>query len=282
MQIDQFELHARIEQRHWWFVARRQIVRSLIEQVVPPHQGHLVLDVGCGTGANLAALSDGYRCVGVDTSADAVHLAARRFPWIDFVHGFAPDDVPEAIEQASLVMLNDVLEHVPDDFELMSRLLAAVRPGTHLLVTVPADMWLWSPHDESFGHFRRYEQWRFERVWAGLPVEPLLVSYFNSRLYPVVRWVRERNRRRGSVQGEAGTDFRMPPAPINAVLTRWFAGEGNVLLRALQRRQGGYRTGVSLIALLRRGEGVCELQHRPADVEEDVHFPLHAELSAAH
>ena len=69
MQSPQFLLHADIEQRHWWFVARRRIMRRLVNRVVRPGPDVTVVDVGCGTGANIASLTDAYRCVGIDTSA---------------------------------------------------------------------------------------------------------------------------------------------------------------------------------------------------------------------
>ena len=69
---------------------------------------------------------------------------------------------------------------------LFSELLAAARPGTYFLLTVPADQGLWSEHDKSFGHYRRYDLHRFEQIWQGLPVTPLLASYYNTRLYPGV------------------------------------------------------------------------------------------------
>ena len=36
MQTEQFQLHAEIEERHWWFVARRRIMGRLIAEVLPP------------------------------------------------------------------------------------------------------------------------------------------------------------------------------------------------------------------------------------------------------
>ena len=93
MQSEQFELHARIEQRHWWFVARRRIMRAIVEEVARPDGRTTVVDVGCGTGANIATLTDGYRCVGIDTSEEAIELATRRFPDVRFVCGIAPDDL---------------------------------------------------------------------------------------------------------------------------------------------------------------------------------------------
>ncbi|HTU26738.1 MAG TPA: class I SAM-dependent methyltransferase [Pirellulales bacterium] len=274
MQSAQFALHAQIEDRHWWFVARRKILRRLAGAVVPAGHGHTVLDVGCGTGANLAALADDYSCVGIDSSSDAIELARGRFPEIEFRRGFAPADVGDVLDRTSLVLLTDVLEHVPDDFSLFSSLFAAVRPGTWFLVTVPADDALWSRHDESFGHYRRYEAERLARIWQGLPATCALVSYYNSRLYPAVKLVRWWNRRRGSAHGAAGTDFNMPLAPVNRALEWILADESRRLLSLVAgRRRRAYGQGVSLIALVRREAGDCPVRTRPADVPADVHQP---------
>src|SRR6185295_18262105 len=81
----QYELHAEIEDRHWWFVGRRAIVKRLLARVVPPQSDALVLDVGCGTGANIAALSGSYRCVGMDESPRAIELARARHTNVEYV-----------------------------------------------------------------------------------------------------------------------------------------------------------------------------------------------------
>jgi SAM-dependent methyltransferase len=273
MQSAQFELHAKIEERHWWFLGRRDILRAIVHEALPPGTPRaLVVDVGCGTGANLAALADDYDCLGIDTSSDAIALARQRFPNVRFLEGQAPDDLGGAAGRAKLFLLTDVMEHVPDDFELLSRLLGAASPGAFFLVTVPADMALWSAHDESFGHYRRYTAGRFARTWEGLPIETRLLSHFNSRLYPVVRAVRSWNRRREKACGVAGTDFRLPSAPVNWALRRLFAGESRALLRQLRRRSAvpAYRRGVSLIALLERKPGPICVRTKPDDIEPDA------------
>lgn len=250
---EQFRLHAEIEDRHWWFVARRQILRRLVEQLVPPSPAAKLIDVGCGTGGNIGGFADAYDCLGIDTSSDAIQWAAQRFPEVKFVQGFAPGDIFDAMGEADLVMLNDVLEHVEDDFGLLGNLITSMRPGAYLLLTVPADRQLWSEHDVSFGHFRRYTQTRLRRVWSELNVDVRLVSHFNTRLYLPVRAVRTWTRLRGKALGAAGTDFAIPPAPLNRLLTRLFAGESERLSDILQGQpRHGYRRGVSLIAVLQR------------------------------
>jgi SAM-dependent methyltransferase len=274
MKPELFDLHAEIEQRHWWFVARRQIVQRLLGRVVPPDDRPLVVDVGCGTGATLAALADRYRCVGIDPTAQGVELAKKRFPQVRFICGQAPEDLGESAGRADAFLLMDVLEHVPDDFHLFSSLLAASRSGAHFLVTVPAVPALWSEHDESFGHYRRYTPGRLAQVWEGLPVTARLVSYFNSRLYPVVRTVRMLNRLRGHAGGRAGTDLRLPPAPLNRLLQRIFAHEADGLLRSIDRsRVRSFPPGVSLVAVIRREPGTIVPRRRPTGIVPDRFDP---------
>ncbi len=273
MQREQFELHARIERSHWWFAARRTIVRRLLNRLVPPGQGVRLVDVGCGTGGNLFALADDYRCLGIDTSAAAIELAKRRFPDVEFLCGWAPDDIRPELSEARIVLLMDVLEHVPDDFAMLARLWEAASPGTLFLITVPADPRLWSPHDQAFGHYRRYTRQRFERLWQQLPANCWLSSGLNARLQGAIRTVRWLSRWRGAASGAAGTDFQVPGPRVNRLLLRTFAGEADRLLAALEGSGRPYQSGVSWLAVLERVPGPCPVQSRPSDVAADEHDP---------
>lgn len=277
MQSAQFQLHAEIEQRHWWFVARRQILSEVVRAALPPDPSTTIVDVGCGTGANLAGLADDYRCVGIDTSEEAIRLARQRFRQVRFIHGVAPHDLGLAMGRARLIMLCDVLEHVPDDFSLFSELLAAASPGAYFLVTVPAEQALWSEHDESFGHYRRYDRARLAKIWQELAVEELFVSHFNARLYPLIKTVRRVNHWRGHAAGTAGTDFKLPNAMSNDLLTRCFAGERHRLASLAKGESvSPYRAGVSLMALLRRTAGAVEPRHKPLGLPVDFYDPAAA------
>jgi hypothetical protein len=146
-----------------------------------------------------------------------------------------------------------VLEHVQDDRGLLSSLAAVAKPGAYFVLTVPAGMALWSPHDESHGHYRRYERNGLEALWSDLPLAPHLVSHFNTRLYPLIRAARIFARLSGRSLGRANTDLALPPSWINAALRRIFAGEARRLVSVLRGdRRRGYPFGVSLLAVLRR------------------------------
>lgn len=246
-----FDLSARIEETHWWFAARRSVLQSALK-AAGLAQGGLVLDVGCGTGGNLASLAADHRCVGVDPSVAAIEHARRRFPGIDYRVGQAPGDVADVLADADAVMLMDVLEHVEDDRGLLMSIVEPMRPGALVLVTVPADMRLWSQHDVSNGHFRRYELDELRAIWDDLPVATVAASPFNARLYPVVRVVRSVTRRFARAAGEGGSDLARLPRPINALLRSVFGGERRRIVRVITSGGRPYRRGVSLLAVLRR------------------------------
>lgn len=253
METAQFRLHADIEQRHWWFVARRMIIRDLLAATVPPSSDRLVVDIGCGTGANIASLASGYRCLGADSSPEAIKLARQRFSGVEFRVGAAPEVIGDTWPKVCAVLLMDVLEHVADDRTMFASIWRAAPQGCVFVITVPADPKLWSPHDEAFGHFRRYTAEQLIDLSRGRSAETLLISHFNARLLPPIRWARRMARAKGRAGGQAGTDFRMPPRWLNALLTRVFYGERRRLLAVLLgRRRQGYRAGASLVAILRK------------------------------
>jgi SAM-dependent methyltransferase len=275
MRDEIFERQAALEDRHWWFTGRRAILRAITHRLLPPHAGGTLLDVGCGTGGNLGALAPGYRAAGLEPSPVAIQIARQRFPSVTFVQGDDPALLRPFARTPCHVLLNDVLEHVPDDFLLFSRLVALLPVGATVLLTVPAETALWSPHDLALSHYRRYSVDRLRRVWKGLPVRERLVSPCNSRLYPFARLHRAVAawRALGGPGGEA--DLALPIAPVNRLLAAVFASEQRRLLRSLggDGRPAFWR-GVSLLAVLERLPGALVPRGRPPDVPADPHPPV--------
>ncbi|ARJ66502.1 hypothetical protein WV31_12900 [Magnetospirillum sp. ME-1] len=247
-----FRLHAELEDRHWWFEGRRQAVYPLAEQLLAENPGQ-VIDVGCGTGGTIAPLSRRYTTLGVDPSPLAIEVARRKYPETRFICGKMPEALLEERDATSLYLLMDVLEHVPDDRGFLADLVDLARPGAHILVTVPARPDLWSDHDVVAEHLRRYEADTLQAVWQGLDVQPRLLSYFNARLFPPIWLARQLGKLLTRTAGRDGTDFALPPAPINTLLASLFGGEGKRLSAALAGSAHPYTTGVSLIAVLRSG-----------------------------
>ena len=107
MEPELFRLHAAIEEEHWWFVGRRQIMRTLLADILPPHANRQVVDVGCGTGANIASLADAYDVLGIDTTPEAIRLSQDRFPGVTFVCGRAPQDLGERASHVDAFLLSE-------------------------------------------------------------------------------------------------------------------------------------------------------------------------------
>lgn len=252
MQSELYDLHAEIELKHWWFVGRRQIMRNILNTALPPDRNRFVVDIGCGTGANIAALADDYSVLGIDTSEKAIKYAQQRFPNTRYVCGHAPRDLDGDFAHADAILLMDVLEHLEDPASVLGPLVETLNPGGVVLITVPADMRLWSVHDENFGHYRRYDIQSIRQVWQSMPVTEVVTSYFNSRLYPIARLARTVSRMRSKSWGKSGSDLSVPPGPANRMLENIFASESTRLLNAMQGNKAGYRRGVSLISILRK------------------------------
>lgn len=253
MHPDILKLHADIEQDHWWFVARRRIVGDLL-RVVHPAKGARLLDLGCGTGGNLHNLADQYTCIGVELDQEAVEFATSNHPRCRFTQGsiYAPETWGLR-EPVDVCLLMDVLEHLADDRTAMRNAAEVLRPGGHLLITVPSDPNLWSRHDVHHEHRRRYTMDSLAALLEDLPLERRLLSPFNAHLYPIVaasRWLQNRIAQLGR-RGTTG-DLSMPFVGLNWILERIFASERSRLRRAMDRPDDGFRRGVSLIALYRK------------------------------
>ncbi len=251
MKPQQFGLHAAIETKHWWFRARRSIIVRLVQQLVPPSKDIKVVDFGCGTGGIISSLAEMYDCVGIDSSEEAINLAKSKFPDVSFFCGESIRSVEARLGKVDLFLLLDVLEHVEHDREFLEELLTLLTPGGHILMTVPADMSLWSPQDENYGHFRRYETQQLMDLWSGLPVNVIFLSYFNTYLYPLVKAIRMYTRLRGKEWGEANTDLVVPAKPLNRILEYIYSSEVKRLTEMISSgRSTGFPFGVSLIACI--------------------------------
>jgi SAM-dependent methyltransferase len=123
-----------------------------------------------------------------------------------------------------LVTAFDVLEHIEEDYLAAAEITRVLRPGGTALISVPADMALWSAHDEAVGHVRRYTRETLTTVLVkgGLVVEDLWS--WNVLLRPVVRL-----RRKSST----GSDLDDVNSLVNAGLTAVIAAERYLPVKSL-------------------------------------------------
>lgn len=235
-----FDRMAELDQQHWWFRARRRILATLIERVARP-AGPRLLEVGCGTGHNLEMLGRFGMVEACELDDSARALAAKRLGR-EVTTARLPDLSMFERNAYDLVALLDVLEHVPDDLASLRAIQKRLKPGAALLLTVPANPWMWSAHDAAHHHFRRYTKAKLEELFLRSGLEVQLLSYFNSLLFPLVAAARVV----GKLTGKESADDRLPSAPVNAVLDRVFGFEKHLIGRIPMP------FGVSLVAVVRR------------------------------
>jgi SAM-dependent methyltransferase len=258
-----FDVHGAMESQHWWFVARARIIRQVLRKIDSGQGESMIVDVGCGTGGMVNFLADDFRCLGVDVSESAISMATTLYPGRSFKCGNALTYINALQNPPSVCLLMDVLEHLEDDRTFLEDLIKALPIGGKVMITVPADKKLWSRHDETAHHFRRYDREEFENLWAGMPVTPLCLSYFNARLYPLIRLARFLGNRFSLTWGKNKTDFAIPPELVNRLLISIFEGESNRILDVIKTPQTKpYTVGVSLIAVLEKTDDTIDPELR--------------------
>ena len=174
MQQHTYAIMDRVEDKHWWFVGRRAILesfmRGIVDKLGEPRSGRRILDVGCGTGANLEMLSQFGNAEGVDVSDDALDFCRRK--GLTVQKGLA-ETLPYGDESFDVTTALDVVEHLDDDIAGLKEMYRVTRRGGYSLIFVPAFMWLWGVQDDISNHRIRYTKKQIvERLEkAGFTVE---------------------------------------------------------------------------------------------------------------
>lgn len=241
-----------IEDRHFWFRARNEIIAAtlnLVRPQLPPD--YRVLEIGCGTGKVLQLLEtlcrDGSVC-GMDLYAESLELARKRVTCPLMLGNFLEFKFNNDFH---VIGIFDVLEHIEEEDKALQKIRDTLAPGGRLILTVPAYSSLWSYFDQAARHCRRYEP---DDLRSRLETSGFIVDYltpFMAFLFPVA-WLSRRaaalvhSRRLFDPQARHALskhDLRIVPI-VNEVMTWILSREASAV-----KRKKVLPRGTSLLAV---------------------------------
>lgn len=177
--------------RHPWESARVALAYRLLRRHVDLKPGDSVLDVGCGDTFVSEELARRYPAVhfyAIDTAfTDDVIGTLRARLTVPNVSLFQSLDAVPAAKPAALVLLMDVVEHVPDDVAFLGDICGRpfVDANTQFLITVPSFQSLFSSHDRFLGHYRRYTVGTLGQLLTRVKLASIEGGYLFASLLPV-------------------------------------------------------------------------------------------------
>ncbi len=224
----EYRLMYELEDGYWWYVGIRTFLRALLNGRFKSRRDLKILDVGCGTGANLLLLRGYGAAFGIDLSEEAIALSRAR--------GIASPRALIGSAEAlafqnhlfDLVISFDVICNIRDDVAAIADIARTLKPGGRLVMLMPAYQWLWSMHDIATAHQRRYnaKMLREKLAHAGLQVER--VGHINTLFFPAVAALRLLRRARGEENKPVHSDLSLLPRAVNAFLAALFGLEARL------------------------------------------------------
>jgi SAM-dependent methyltransferase len=183
MNASEIELLAEVENNHWWYRDRR---RKLKKWATDNFQsGARILDVGSAAGKQVELLlSLDFEAEGLEYSE--IGFKTQQNKGLKVTRGSATS-LPWRDETFDGIICMDVLEHIEQDHLAVKEIMRVLKRNGKFLISVPSDPSLWSAHDLSVGHFRRYSKQNLSILLDQSDVRIASLEYWNILLKPIVR-----------------------------------------------------------------------------------------------
>lgn len=242
------ELTHRAEQSHFWFRGFRWFVQPEVRKALAGRTDPLIVDCGCGTGANVAWLRHYGRAVGFDLTWNG--LALGHAMGRSALARASIAAIPFADACADLATSFDVFQCLPDPVEhdAIREMRRVLKPGGQIILNVAALDVLRGAHSTLSEEVRRYGMSRIRGLVedAGFSIERL--TFVNASLFPLMLPVRVVQRWASGAEtvppGEF--DIQVPPAPVNSLLS------GLVFVEAAALRGVNMPIGSSILCRARK------------------------------
>ena len=230
MDINEYRRHYKLERTNWWFVSRRQIVNSFLSGL--NEKGKVkILDIGCGTGANLKFFEKFGKVFGIDPSKEALKYA-KTIGCKGVKIGRA-EKIPYKSDSFDAVLLLDVLEHTDNEREALKEIKRVSKKSSLLIMTVPAFMSLWGSPDEFLWHRRRYTKSELVKLAESAGFKVVKCSYFFFIFAIPLYFARRIEKLKYALVGgekKLGATLSLQPGVFNSILLAYMGLE-NLLLK---------------------------------------------------
>lgn len=269
MQQHTYAIMDGVEDTHWWFVGRRAILESFLRKIVDSLESRLqtekslesrlqaapdrrpaeagtpstlrILDVGCGTGANIKMLSQFGEAEGVDVSDDALEFCRKKGLKVE--KGTA-EELPFADESFDLTTALDVIEHLDDDIAGLKEMFRVTKKGGRSLIFVPAFMWLWGVQDDISHHRIRYTKRQIVDRLKAAGYEIERATYANFTFFAPILAGRTLMRLTGV---KPASENNINVSALNGIFGKVFSAESSWL------KNFNFPFGVSIVVVAKKG-----------------------------
>ena len=238
-----------MEEKHWWFRAKRKIVFTILNNLFKNRKQAedkiKISDIGCGCGINLLRLNQmGFDATGIDFDDNALSHCKQR--GVKAVKGNITDGLNIETDSYDACFMLDVLEHVPDEKAALKEALRIVRPNGYIIATVPAYQWLWTKRDEHHHHKRRYTKKALLKcISANTNADITIASYYNSFLFPLALVARLFSK--VTNRCEKTNDLKIPFGFLNELLFNIFSLERFHLTKGFS-----FPFGLSILVVIKK------------------------------
>ena len=183
--VSAFNKLAEFESKNFWFISRNKLIVFMLNKYIPDM--YSFMEVGCGTGFVLSGIAEnfpGVKLTGCDAFTQGLAFAKTRVPHASLLQIDAKN-IP-FYDEFDAIGAFDVLEHIEDDFRVITEIYGALHKGGLFIATVPQHMRLWSMEDERACHVRRYVSGELENKIVEVGFRILETTSFVTLLLPIM------------------------------------------------------------------------------------------------
>jgi SAM-dependent methyltransferase len=183
MQQAEYQKMFELEDKHFYFVAKRFFIKTILE----PYRNQIknILDIGCGTGGQTETLTDFGKVLAIEPNLLARKLAQSR--GLKVIGGKA-ESLPIFSNKYDLVTFLDVLYHrnIRNPEKAVMQAKRALKKNGFLLITDSAFSWLTSSHDQAMYGSRRFTIGQLKDLLVKQHFVILKISYLYFSLFPLI------------------------------------------------------------------------------------------------